>query len=181
MNNNSDNATPSPNSVLQERARVLAQPMVQEISSQLTLELLEFRLANEHYAIEAQFVDEVYPFKDLTLLPCTPPFILGIVNVRGRIVPVLEIKRFFDLPEKGITDLHRIILVRGNGLELSLMADAIEGLRTVAMDRLQSSMPTLTGIRSEYLKGITKEGLVVLDIARILSDPKIIVHEEVET
>src|SRR5690349_12298752 len=107
-------STDSQHVILQERAKALAQPMVEESSSSRTLELLACRLANEHYAVESQFVDEVYPFKDLTLLPCTPPFILGIVNVRGRIVPVLELKRFFDLPEKGITDLHRIILVRGN-------------------------------------------------------------------
>jgi purine-binding chemotaxis protein CheW len=49
------------------------------------------------------------------------------------------------------------------------------------VDSLQPSLPTLTGIRAEYLKGVTSERLVVLDLARILADPGIIVHEEVET
>jgi purine-binding chemotaxis protein CheW len=100
--------------------------------------------------------------------------------VRGRIVPVLDVKKFFDLTEQGLTDLHRIILIRGNHLELGLLADVIVGVRTIAVDNLQPSLPTLTGIRSEYLKGVTTERLVVLDLARILADPKIIVHEEVE-
>ena len=118
--------------------------------------------------------------KELTPLPCTPPFVLGIVNVRGRILPVLDLKKFFDLPEKGLTDLHRIILVRGNDLELGLLADVIVGVRSIPADSLQPSLPTLTGVRSDYLKGVTAERLVVLDLARILADPKIIVHEEVE-
>jgi len=145
-----------------------------------SLEVLEFRLAQERYALEIRWVQEVCPLKELTPLPCTPPFVLGIVNVRGRILPVLDVKKFFDLPEQGLTDLHRIILVRGNDLELGLLADVIVGVRSLPVDCLQPALPTLTGIRSDYLKGVTAERLVVLDLAHILADPKIIVHEEVE-
>ena len=95
----------------------------------------------------------MHPLRDLTPLPCTPPFVLGIVNVRGRILPVLDLKKFFDLPEQGLTDLHRIILVSGNDLELGLLADVIVGVRSVPADSLQPSLPTLTGIRADYLKG----------------------------
>jgi purine-binding chemotaxis protein CheW len=107
--------------------------------------------------------------------------VLGIVNVRGRILPVLDLKKFFDLPEQGLTDLHRIILVRGNDLELGLLADVIVGVRSVPGDSLQPSPSTFTGIRADYLKGIGEARLVVLDLDHILSDPKIIVHEEVDS
>ena len=166
--------------ILRARAQALARSPERAAVAAVSLELLEFRLANECYALETRYVREVYPLKNLTPLPCTPPFVLGIVNVRGRITPVIDIKKFFDLPEQGLTDLHRIILVRGNDLELGLLADVIVGVRTLPVDSLQASLPTLTGIRSEYLKGVTAERLVVLDLARILADPKIIVHEEVE-
>jgi purine-binding chemotaxis protein CheW len=145
------------------------------------LEVLEFRLAHECYAIETQWVQEVCTFKDLTPLPCCPPFVLGIVNVRGRILPVFDLKKFFDLPEKGLTDLHRIILVNGNDLELGLLADTIVGMRSLPAADLQGHLPTLTGVRNDYLRGVTAKRLVVLDLARILADPKIIVYEEVET
>jgi len=167
--------------ILRERARLLARVPEREPVTGTVLELLEFSLAQERYAVENRFVLEVCPLKELTPLPCTPPFLLGIVNVRGRILPVLDLKRFFDLPENGLTDLHRIILVRGAGLELGLLADAITGVRSMAADSLQPSLPTLTGIREDYLKGVTAERLVVLDLARILADPKIVVHEEVES
>ena len=167
--------------ILHARAQALARIPERPPVEGTLLELLEFRLAQEHYALENRYVQEVHPLKDLTPLPCTPPFVLGIVNVRGRILPVLDLKKFFNLPENGLTDLHRIILVRGNDLELGLLADVIVGVRSIPADSLQPSLPTLTGVRSDYVKGVTGERLVVLDLARILADPKIIVHEEVES
>ena len=174
-------ATPDAREILRARARALARPRESAVVAQASLELLEFRLAQECYALETRHVREVYPLRDLTPVPCTPPFVLGIVNVRGRITPVIDIKKFFDLPDKGLTDLHRVILVRGNDLELGLLADVIVGVRSIPVNSLQPSLPTLTDIRADYLKGVTAERLVVLDLDRILADPKIIVHEEVES
>jgi purine-binding chemotaxis protein CheW len=174
-------ATPDAKEILRARAQALARPPERAEVAESSLELLEFRLARESYALETRYVREVYPLKNLTPVPCTPPFVLGIVNVRGRITPVIDIKKFFDLPDKGLTDLHRIILVRGRDLEFGLLADVIVGVRTIPEESLQPSLPTLTGIRADYLKGVTAERLVVLDLDRILTDPKIIVHEEVES
>lgn len=167
--------------ILRARAQALARPPPAAPAAETLVEVVEFRLAQESYAVEARFVREVYPFKELTPLPCTPAFVRGIVNVRGRILPVLDLKKFFDLPEEGLTDLHRIIVVHGHGLELGLLADVATGFRSIPLASLQPPLPTLTGIRGEYLQGITPERLVVLDLSRILSDPKIIVHDEVNT
>jgi purine-binding chemotaxis protein CheW len=62
-------------------------------------------------------------------------------------------------------------------MELGILADAVLGVRTIARNEFQPSLPTLTGIRSEYLKGITKDPLVVLDVEKILSDEKIVVND----
>jgi purine-binding chemotaxis protein CheW len=175
------NANAEADGILRARARALAHRPAPAPAPSTMLELLEFRLASERYALETRHVQNVHPLRDLTPLPCTPPFVLGIVNVRGRILPVVDLKKFFDLPERGLTDLHRIILVQGNDLELGLLADVIVGVRSVAADSLQASLPTLSGIRADYLKGIGEERLVVLDVERILSDPRIIVHEEVDS
>jgi purine-binding chemotaxis protein CheW len=174
-------AAPDAAQILRSRARALARPPQPAETAGSSLEVLEFRLARESYAVETRHVQEVYPLKNLTPLPCTPPFVLGVVNVRGRITPVIDIKKFFDLPDKGLTDLHRVILIRGGGLELGLLADVIVSVRRVPLDTLQASLPSLTGIRAEYLKGVTAERLVVLDLDRLLADPKIVVNETIET
>ncbi|MGH8185237.1 MAG: chemotaxis protein CheW [Steroidobacteraceae bacterium] len=161
--------------ILRARARALAKVPEHPQAGQ-TLELLEFSLAHERYAVETHYVQEVHALRELTPLPGTPAFVLGIVNLRGRIVPVFDLKKFFDLPEQGLTDLHRIIVVRGAGVELGLLADVVASVRSIGIGRLQASLPTLTGIRAQYLKGVTDERLVVLDLGRVLSDPKIIVN-----
>ena len=166
--------------VLHERALALARRPVEPPAADTLIEVLEFRLAHERYAVETRHVREVHPLRNLTPLPCAPAFVRGIVNVRGRITAVLDIKRFFDLPEAGITDLHRIVLIQGQGMEVGLLADSITGVRSIALCDLQEQLLHLTGIRADYLKGVMAEGLVVLDAQRMLQDPRIIVEEEVQ-
>jgi purine-binding chemotaxis protein CheW len=122
----------------------------------------------------------VCPLREITPVPCTPPFVAGIINVRGQIVPVIDLKRFFDLPQGGITDLNKVLIMRNDDLEVGFLADAISGGRRLDMESLQASLPTLTGIRADYLRGVTGDRLVVLDAERILSDKKIIVDDQPE-
>jgi purine-binding chemotaxis protein CheW len=130
--------------------------------------------------VETRHVTEVYPLKDLTRVPCTPPFVAGIVNVRGRIVPVFDFRRFFGLPEQGLPDLHRIVIIQGDDMELGLLADVTLGVRSIPMEDVQAPLPTLTRIGSQYLSGMTGDHLIILDASRILADQQLVVHEEVE-
>lgn len=164
--------------ILRERAQRLAAPLEQAAAVDC-LEVLEFGLADERYAIEARHVHDVQPLRDLAPLPCTPAFLRGLVNIRGRLVPVIDLKRFFDLPERGIADLHRVLLLRTPELELGLLADTVEGVYPIELQRVQPSLPTLTGIRDEFLRGVTADRLVILDAEAILADPRIIVDEDV--
>ena len=166
--------------ILRARARALAQRRAATTDIGDMLHVVEFRLAHEHYALETRYVREVCPLKDLTRLPGTPPFLLGIVNVRGDLVPVIDLKRFFDLPHQGLTDLHQVIVIEGDGLLVGVLADVTVAVRSVPVNALQPALPTLTGIRADYLKGVTAHRLVVLDGSRIISDPRIVVHQEIE-
>jgi purine-binding chemotaxis protein CheW len=175
--------SPSPEErkkILKARARALALEPHKEATREERKEILEFLLANETYGIESCYVREVYPLRELTPVPCTPPFVLGIINVRGRILPVIDIKKFFDLPQKGLTDLNKVIILQRNGMEIGILSDAILGNRSISLKEMQSSLPTLTDIRAEYLMGVTGERMVILDAAKILSDKRMIVHEQVE-
>ncbi len=167
--------------ILRDRARVLAREPQHEETVTERLEILEFLLAYEKYGVETAYVREVYPLREFTPLPCTPPFVLGIINVRGQILSVIDIKKFFDLPEKGLTDLNKVIILRDDKMEFGILADVVLGVRSVPMSEIQPPLPTLTGIREEYLKGVTTGRLVVLDALKILSAENLIVHEEIGT
>jgi len=164
--------------ILKARAEALAREPRQDGKGEC-LDVLEFLLAHERYAIEMSWVGETIALRDLTSVPCTPPFVLGLVNVRGRIMSVVDIKRFFDLPEKGISDLNKVIIIRGRGMEFGILADTVCGVRSLPLAEVQTSLPTLTGIREEYLKGVTSERLVVLDGEKLITDGKIVVHGEI--
>ncbi len=162
---------------LKKRAAMLACGK-EEVDSD-SLEVVEFLLAGEHYGIESHFICEVYPLKDYTPLPGVPPFVLGLVNVRGRILSVIDIKKFFDMPDRRISDLNTVIIIRDDRMEFGILADAIVGVRTVAVGDMEPPLPTLTGIRREFLKGVTGERMVILDAARLLADKNIVIHHEV--
>ncbi len=173
--------TPTPEEkkkTLKARAVALAEEPKEKETGEY-IEVIEFLLAYERYAVESNFAREVYPLKELTPLPNVPPFVLGIINVRGQIISVIDIKKFFDLPERGLTDLNRVIILHDKTMEFGILADSIIGVRAIGIDEIQPSLPTLTGIREEYLRGVTKETVVILDAGRLLSDRKIVVHEEV--
>ncbi len=166
--------------ILHARARALAREPDREKGEEASLEVLEFLLAYERYGIEMSFVRETLPLKDLTPVPCTPTFVLGLIGVRGQIMSVIDIGKFFDLPAKGLTDLNKVIIVRDEGMEFGILADAVLGVRTVPLAGLQPSLPTLTGVREEYLRGVTKERLVVLDGKKLVNDRRLVVHEDME-
>lgn len=165
--------------ILKARARALAQEPVQAQDAD-ALEIVEFMLAHERYGVETAFVREIHPLTDLTPVPCTPAFVLGIVYLRGEIVSVLDVRKFFELPEKGLTDLNRIVLLQSETMCFGVLADAILGVRRIALAAIQPSLPTLTGIREQYLKGVTSERTIVLDAQRLLADETIVVREQVE-
>jgi purine-binding chemotaxis protein CheW len=175
-----ESATRKSAEILKTRAEELAVELAEGEAGGNVIEVLEFILASEHYGIETNLIGEVYPMREYTPIPGAPNFVMGLINIRGRIVSVNDIRRFFDLPIKGLSDLNRVIVVQTSRMELGILADRIIGVRSVQADALQTSLPTLTGIRAEYLRGIALDGLIVLDVDKMVSDTKLIVNEEVE-
>ncbi len=172
--------TPDPleeKNILHKRALALSVETEKEVPGE-EIEIVEFLLAQERYGVDVSHVREVHHLNDLAPVPCTPPFVLGIVNVRGQIVSVIDLKKFFELPEKGLGDLDRVIILRSEQMEFGILADSVVSVRRIPLEQLQPALPTLSGIREEYLKGIAADGTIVLDARRLLADRKLIINEE---
>lgn len=142
------------------------------------MELITFTLGRETYGIESVFVREIYPLKDYTPLPGVPAYILGVINLRGQIVPVVNLKKFFNIPEQGITELNRVIILRETNMEFGILADVVHGTKTIDTDEIKPAPHTITGIGQEYLKGVTRERLMVLNAEKLLSDKSMVVNDE---
>ncbi len=166
--------------ILRARARALAQEPKQASAATAFLEIVEFSLASETYGLESAFVREVYPLKEFTPIPGVPAFVLGIVNVRGQILSVIDLKKFFDLPEKGLGQLNKLIILRNEQMELGILADDILGARSIELEALQAAPATVAAIGTDYLRGVTAERVVILDAEKLLNDPHIVVQQEAE-
>jgi purine-binding chemotaxis protein CheW len=166
--------------ILHERSRDLA-GVGAATQQEETLSVIEFNLAGERYAVELTRVREVALLKELTPVPCTPSFVLGIINLRGEIHTVIDLKRFFELPSRGITELNKVIMLQADGKQLGILADSITGVRSLPLSVLQPALPTLTGVRADYLRGVTHDCLAVLDAAKLLSSRHILVNDESES
>ena len=164
--------------ILRSRAKRLSQEPERKGWTKNILRFWSFSSPTRPMPLRPVFVREVYPMTELTPLPCTPAFVFGLINVRGQILTVMDMKKFFDLPERGITNLNKVIVVRKDAMELGILADEIIGIRNIPASRLHPPLPTMTGIHAEYLKGVTGERLIVLDM-EISDRQKLIVHEEV--
>lgn len=154
---------------LLERTREWARRAEQEAPDAF-LEVLAFSLGGETYAVESRHVAEVLPLAQYTPLPGTPAYVLGIVNVRGRIVSVLDLRILFELPVSGLADKNFLVVLQDESMEFGLLVDRVLGIQPLEKATLQSGMASLTGVRASYLLGVTPTQWTVLDGARLLGD-----------
>lgn len=163
--------------VLKDRARLLALEPETDVASEDRIEVTEFLLNDERYAVESLHVREVSHVRSLTPVPCTPAFVVGLMNLRGEVLPVIDLKRFFGIVGQELTGGAKVIVLRGDAMEFGILVDAVPGVIEVRLDSLQPSLATLTGIRAKYLRGVTEDRLAVLDAAALLADEEIVVHD----
>lgn len=167
--------------LLRERARALARPVQTAQADAALIELVEFALADERYAVPSSALLEVQGLRELCELPGLPPFWRGLTCLRGRLLPVLDLRVLFDLPAAGLGEAARLLLLRGAGLEVGLLADRLVDAYALASFALQRGLPSLAGIRADYLLGVSGDGLAVLDVERLLADPRLRIDDEVTT
>lgn len=162
--------------VLEERARAMAKPLNQE-QHELRDQYLRFRLgAVERYGIPYTCLEELLYVGNLARVPCTPAFISGVVNHRGELLTILDLKQFFRMPAIAMSDEARIIVVRHEGMRTGLLVDGVDG--NVAYQDAEVSPPLSSeGVSNmEYVLGIHDGSVVLLNMKALLDDPALRVH-----
>ena len=171
--------TTNTQTILRSRALAMAIEPEHIRKTSAMLEIVEFVIGGEKYGIESSFIKEVYPLKDFTPLPGTPAFILGIVNVRGNIIPIVDLKKFFSLPENGLGELNKLIIVRNENMQFAILADTVNCAKHIFKEDILPVPIAKTGIGEKYLKGITADHLILLSAENLLDDSSIVVNEEI--
>lgn len=165
--------------ILSERARALAKvpDATDKIDSILAV---CFSLGDHKYAIDATFVKEIRLLESLTPVPCTPEFVAGMVNIRGALFSLIDLRRFMSVAPRGVTDLTQIIIVAAADLEVGVLADQVFGMNAIPLSAIKAPLPNDENVAREFILGVTPDLTVLLNIEKLFSHPGMIVYEEVK-
>lgn len=134
------------------------------------LQLVTFKLGDEEYAVDILKVQEINRMVEITTVPNTPAFIEGVINLRGKVIPVVNLRSKFGLGPKDIDSQSRIMVVNV-GATIGLVVDSVSEVLRLPADTVEAPPAMTSGIDSEYIKGIGKledRLLILLDIDRLI-------------
>jgi purine-binding chemotaxis protein CheW len=136
------------------------------------LQLVCFELGQEEYGVGIQFVKEIIRKPEITKLPNAPQFILGVINLRGQILPIISLHQRFHLPQPD-DDETKIVVVECGGLLVGMEVDEVSEVLTLDGERISAAPPLATTINSSFIQGVGKLDdrlLIILDVERILTE-----------
>ncbi len=161
---------------LLRRAQILAQKLEGEDVSGNFVDVLEFQLTGERYAFELTGIKEVIFLKEFTPLPYCPDFLMGIFKLRGEVVPLIDIRKFFELPGTPLSDLNRIIIISDEAMKIGVMTDRIYEIQKIRKEDIHHSLLVGGDYRDEFTVGVTSSRLIILDATKLLKSKKLFIN-----
>jgi purine-binding chemotaxis protein CheW len=135
-------------------------------------QLVVFQLSAEFYGVEIARVHEIIRLQTVTRVPRAPAFVEGVINLRGKVIPVVDLRRRFGLPTADHTRASRIVVVELGDQVVGVVVDGVSEVLRVNGATVEPPSPVVAGVDSEYIHGIAKldERLVILlDLDRVLA------------
>jgi len=135
------------------------------------VQLVSFMLDDVEYGVDILSVHEILRFPEMTRLPNTPPFIKGVINLRGNVIPVVDMRIRFGFPEGSITDLTRIIVVETGGKQVGIMVDNVYQVVRIPLSSIDPPSELITGISEDFISGIGRlrdRLVVILNMTQII-------------
>ena len=156
-------------------------------SDKITLETLTqivaMRLSDEDYGIPILQIQEILRLTEVTHIPNMPDFIEGVLNLRGKIIPVLDLRKRFHLKITENTDKTRIVIVEAENQTMGLVVDSVSEVINLKREQLDSVPHSITSIETEYLMGVAKIDnrlVVLLDLGKLLNSIEKIALKDIE-
>ncbi len=135
-------------------------------------QLVVFDLNGEHYGVDIAAVEGIIKMQAITVVPQAPRFVEGVTNLRGKVLPVIDLRRRFGLAAEAATKDTRIVVVEMNGTTVGIVVDGVSEVLRVNSDTIEPPSPIVTTVDSAFIRGIAKVGerlVILLDLAKVLS------------
>ena len=153
-------------------------------TSQVRSQYLSFVLCGEEYAVNILRVKEIIEFDALTRVPAMPASVRGVINLRGRVVPVVDLAARFDLSEGAITRRSCIVMVElvdnGESVIVGIIVDAVSQVLDLAEDEIEPPPTFGTPIGAQFIEGMAETGkkfVIILDVDRALDVSELLADE----
>jgi purine-binding chemotaxis protein CheW len=136
------------------------------------LQLVTFKLENEEFGVDILKVQEINKMMNITKIPNAPSFIEGVINLRGKIIPVIDLRKRLGFHNKAYDQSTRIIVVELDGLVLGFIVDSVSEVLRVPGNTIEPPPSIVAGVESDYIEGVGKLNdrlLILLELKKIFA------------
>ena len=137
------------------------------------IQLVGFRLDNEDYAIAITKIQEIILMKPITRIPQVPDFIEGLINLRGSVIPIVNLRKRFGLPSREVDDETRTIVVNIQDKTVGCIVDAVTQVMRINRDQIQPPPLSVLAVAHQYISGLARLDerlLIILEIERLFDE-----------
>lgn len=134
------------------------------------LQLVTFKIENEEFGVDILTVQEINRMMNITRIPNAPDFIEGVINLRGKIVPVVDLRKRLSFPRKEYDKNTRIIVVELDGITLGFIVDSVSEVLRLPQSVVEPPPSIVSGVESDYVEGVGKLDqrlLILLNLKKI--------------
>lgn len=136
------------------------------------LQLVTFSIGEEEFGVDILKVQEIIRTMEITKVPRSPLFVEGVINLRGKVIPIIDLRRRFGLVYKTHDSQTRIIVIEINGLIVGFVVDSVSEVLRIPVNTVEPPPPIVAGLDSDYISGVGKLAdrlLILLDLDKLLS------------
>ena len=136
------------------------------------LQLVTFSIGSEEFGVDILKVIEIIRTMEITKVPKAPAFVEGVINLRGLVIPIIDLRRRFGLAEKAGESDTRIIVIEINGMSVGFVVDSVSEVLRIPANTVEPAPPVVAGVDSDYISGVGKledRLLILLDLDKLLS------------
>ncbi|EPR42331.1 CheW protein [Desulfovibrio sp. X2] len=136
------------------------------------LQLVTFSIGDEEFGVDILKVQEIIRTMEITKVPKAPEFVEGVINLRGKVIPIIDLRKRFGMETRAHDKNTRIIVIEINNMIVGFVVDSVSEVLRISADTVEPPPPVVAGVESEYIKGVGKLAdrlLIMLDLDRLLS------------
>jgi purine-binding chemotaxis protein CheW len=137
-----------------------------------SVQVVSFRLGTEEYGVDISQVQEIIRMVEITHVPRAPHFMEGVINLRGQLIPIIDLRTRFSMPRTGHTKSTRIVVTEIGSKRVGIVVDSVSEVINIPIEQVEDAPDMIAGVGTEYIQGVGKVNdrlIIMLDLAMVMS------------